>query len=246
MWMGRRYNSAMSKRVGILDAIWAWPDGLAWRAALVMGGRQRVRRFKAFMRTFQPGEATRVLDVGVEAGGGPTSNYFERAYPWPGRLVAAGLQGEPAICRRRGIGYVRADGCDLPFDDSQFDVVHCNAVVEHVGSRERQRRFVSELCRVGRSVWLSTPNAASPLETHTLVPLAHWLPRPLCDAIYRRLGRGYFASVDHLNLLGGGELRSLFPPAWREGVDIRREWFCGLPVTLTAVVRQEREPAVDG
>lgn len=219
----------------LIAKIWTWPDGLAWQAALEAGARQRAKRMARFMCTLQPDKAMRVLDVGVEADGGPTSNAFLKAYPWPERLVAAGVEGEPALCRQQDITYVRADGCDLPFDDGQFDIVHCNAVIEHVGTRERQRRFVAELCRVGRAVWVSTPNAASPLETHTLVPLTHWLPRPMCHAIYRAVGRGYFASQEHLHLLDAGELRGLFPTNRREQVDIHCEWFCGLPVTLTAV-----------
>jgi hypothetical protein len=230
----------------VVGGLWNWPDGLAWRVALAAGRRQRRRRVEAFLQEVAPGPMSRVLDVGVEARGGPTSNALLHAYPWPERLVAAGVEGEPEVCRERGITYVRADGCELPFDEGQFDVIHCNAVIEHVGSRERQRQFVGELCRVGRAVWVSTPNAASPLETHTLVPLAHWLPGQMCRAIYRAAGRNYFASEEHLNLLDAGELRSLFPVDWREQIDIRREWFCGLAVTLTAVGREERRPAVDG
>jgi hypothetical protein len=225
----------MNERGGILDRLWSWPDGLAWRAALAAGGRQRRQRFEAFMRRLGPGPSCRVLDIGVEAGGGPTSNAFERWYPWPQRLVAAGVEGEPDLCRRRGITYVRADGCDLPFDDGQFDIVHCNAVIEHVGSRERQRRLLAEACRIGRTVWIATPNAACPIETHTLIPFAHWLPERLRNAIYRAAGRAYFADDSHLNLLDAAEFRRLFPAELRSRVTIRTQYLLGLPLTLIAI-----------
>ena len=43
---------------------------------------------------------------------------------------------------------VQADGRELPFADGAFDLGFSNAVVEHVGGRDEQRRFVHELCRV--------------------------------------------------------------------------------------------------
>ncbi|NBB94297.1 MAG: methyltransferase domain-containing protein [Planctomycetes bacterium] len=225
----------MNERGGILDRLWSWPDGLAWRTALAAGGRQRRQRFKAVIRRLSPGPTCRVLDIGVEADGGPTSNAFERWYPWPQRLVAAGVEGEPAICRRRGITYVRADGCNLPFDDGQFDIVHGNAVIEHVGSGERQRRLVAEACRVGRAVWIATPNAACPIETHTLIPLAHWLPARLRNVVYRAAARGYFATQEHLNLLDAAGLRDCFPADVRPGVAVYTQYLLGLPMTLVAV-----------
>ena len=178
------------------------------------------------------------MDVGITditVGG---SNLLEREYPFPGSLVACGLEGEPEICRRRGIRFVRADGCNLPFADRQFDIVYSNAVIEHTGSRERQRRFVEELCRVGRGVWLSTPDADSPLEPHTLIPFAHWLRRPMRSVIYNALGRGFFADEANLNLLTASDLRGLFPAPLRAELVIRRQYILGLPAVLIATLQR--------
>ena len=72
---------------------------------------------------------------------------------------------------------VQADGRKPPFGDGTFELGFSNAVVEHVaGGREGQRRFVHELCRVARRVFVTTPNRCFPLEVHSLVPFAHWLP----------------------------------------------------------------------
>ena len=104
---------------------------------------------------------------------------------------------------------VTASGTDLPFEDDAFDVAFSNAVVEHVGGRGDQRRFVTELCRVAPRVFLSTPNRWFPVETHTLVPLVHWLPRSTADRAMRALRRGKW---EHVELLTSSDLLELFPP----------------------------------
>ena len=63
-----------------------------------------------------------------------------------------------------------------------------------------------ELARVARRVFLTTPNRFFPLEVHTLLPFAHWLPPSLRERAVR--ARGFDATLD---LLGPGELASLFP-----------------------------------
>ncbi|HYX77696.1 MAG TPA: class I SAM-dependent methyltransferase, partial [Gaiellaceae bacterium] len=147
---------------------------------------------------------------GTEPGVAATHNFFEALYPWPAQITAVSdvplpnfAQAFPAVRR------VVADGLDLPFGNCEFDVAFSNAVVEHVGGREEQRRFVAEVCRVAPRVFLSTPNRWFPVETHTLVPLVHWLPRPQADRAMSALRRENWAQVA---LLGKRELLELFPP----------------------------------
>jgi len=213
---------------------WLSPDGVARRLAGDISGRMRSERFKAFVRSVCPGPRDRVLDVGVSAQTGGSVNHFECVYPWPDMLTAVGLEGEPEICRQRGIEFVSADALALPFDDASFDIVYCNAVVEHVGSRRRQEQLVAELVRVGRCVCLATPDRDCPLESHTLIPFAHWLPEAVRGRVYRLAGRGYFASEANLNLLDSGQLRRLFPAELRSEVVIRRQYLIGMPAVLTA------------
>ena len=94
--------------------------------------------------------------------------------------------------------------------DGAFDVVYSNAVIEHVGGRERQRRFVREALRVGRRVFLTTPNRWFPVEVHTRLPLVHWLPDDLADRAYDLAGKPW-AKENHL--LGPAELRGALPRA---------------------------------
>ncbi len=63
-----------------------------------------------------------------------------------------------------------------------------NAVLEHVGTRDDQLLFLREVRRVGRRVFLTTPNRHFPVEVHTRTPLLHWLPKPVFER-YLRLHR---------------------------------------------------------
>jgi len=172
-----------------------------------------------------------VLDVGAdelgfgEGDGCGTLNFLEEMYPWPERITALGLhEGAGFRARYPGIRYVQGDACALPFTDGEFDIVFSNAVVEHVGDRERQRALVSEALRVGRRAFITTPNRWFPVEVHTRLPFVHWLPDALSHPAYRALGKD-FATENHL--LSGRELASLFPGRVR---------IVNLGLTLVAIV----------
>jgi Methyltransferase domain len=172
----------------------------------------RERKLRLFLEAFRPGPETTVVDVGVTDapfGDGSSDNFFEALYPWPERITAVGPTG---LDRFRaafpGVAAVQADGRELPFEDAAFDLGFSNAVIEHVaGGRDGQRRFVGELCRVARNVFVTTPNRWFPLDPHTLLPLVHWLPP---GARRERLlrARGF---DDVLDPLGPRELAALFP-----------------------------------
>jgi SAM-dependent methyltransferase len=174
--------------------------------------RSRERKLRLFVELFQPGPETSVVDVGVTDapfGGGSSDNFFEALYPWPEQITAVGrteLDRFAAAFPR--VRAVRSDGRDLPFADAEFDLGFSNAVVEHVaGGREGQRRFVEELCRVAGRVFVTTPNRYFPLDPHTLLPFAHWLPHGAArDRLLR--ARGF---DDVLDPLGPKELARLFP-----------------------------------
>jgi SAM-dependent methyltransferase len=193
--------------------------------------RSRERKLELFLDELRPTAETTVLDVGADelgfgdGGGCATMNFFEERYPWPERITALGLHdGAGFRARYPEIPYVQGDACALPFADGAFDVVFSNAVIEHVGGRERQRRFVSEALRVGRRVFVTTPNRRFPVEVHTRLPLVHWLPDALSHRAYRALGKDDATEID---LLTRSSLASLFPGRVR---------IVSLGLTLVAIV----------
>lgn len=157
-------------------------DGKYYKVTQKFGVADRVliaarnRIYKDFCEICRPARGDSILDVGVSDVVNDASNVIERDYPFRERIVAAGL-GEGHDFRKAfpEIDYVRiADGSALPFQDRRFDVVVSNAVLEHVGSAENQRAFCAELCRVGRRVFITTPNRYFPVEHHTAIPFLHW------------------------------------------------------------------------
>lgn len=202
----------------------------------------RARKMELFFRAISPNPETRVLDVGAgdtgfatEPGVAASHNFFEAMYPWPERITAVSdvplrhfAQEFPQV------ETVTADGRELPFPDGAFDVAFSNAVVEHVGGRTDQRRFVHELCRVARRVFISTPNRWFPIETHTLVPLVHWLPPGPRKQIFAALRRDRWRGVE---LLSARDLLGLFPAT----VDAR---LIEARITITALA--ERSGAGSG
>jgi SAM-dependent methyltransferase len=167
--------------------------------------RSRARKLQLFTELVAPGPETTVVDVGVTdsgvAGAYGTDNFLEASYPWPERITAVGVTSLDRFAAAfPQVRTVVADGRSLPFADGEFDVGFSNAVVEHVGGHADQVAFVHELCRVAKRVFVTTPNRWFPVEVHTLLPVAHWLPRGLQPA-----------SLDDIDLLGPRAFRELFP-----------------------------------
>jgi hypothetical protein len=196
----------------------------------------RRRRMRAFERTFQPNPGTLVLDAG-----GTSLNWeFVSSRP---RLVVLNLPRTREETDR-GVALVFADGRAMPFRDGTFDVVFSNSVIEHLGDGESQRSFAAEVSRVGRALWVQTPNRWFPVEPHLLTPFLHWLPESWQRTVARRFTvwewiarprrdqREWYVRhcVEEVRLLGARELARLFP-----GSAIRRERFLGWTKSIIAV-----------
>ena len=177
--------------------------------------RARLSVFQLFMDRLQPDAGASVLDVGVSLDvGSVESNVLEQCYPHQDRLTCAGIGDGTAF--RQAFPRVRfvqiTPHAPLPFADGQFDLAYSNAVVEHTGSRDHQRAFVAELCRVAKRVFVVVPNRLFPVEHHTGLPLVNYLPLPSFRALLRRTKFAHWAREENLNPLFAWEFKNLFPP----------------------------------
>lgn len=192
------------------------PDGISVRVM----NYQRRRIYERFLVETGIGEDETVLDVGASADSEyESSNPLLAWYPRKDRITATGVTDARVLeTQHPGLKFVMGDGRELPFSDGEFDVVHSSAVLEHVGGPANQARFIGECARVARrAFFLTTPNRWFPVELHTALPVAHWLPKPAYRGLMRRIGQGFFAEESNLNLVGRGELSRIM-----KGVDLHR------------------------
>lgn len=188
------------------------------------------------MNQMKPTDTHRILDVGVTDATWRASNFFEAMYPWPSSITAVAPSPMSAFSAAHpAVRLVVADGRELPFPARSFDIGFSNAVIEHVGSRDEQRRFIAEMVRTCERVFVCTPNAGFPVDPHTLLPFVHWLPRSLRHPLLRVTGNSRWASPESLNPLRAHELLALFPKTCRVRL-VRQRWL-GMTTVLVAIAK---------
>jgi SAM-dependent methyltransferase len=186
------------------------------RIASPLAARARARRHMRFFTLMHLQAGARVLDVGC------------------GRLGLRALEPDLDITgvdlteRPEYPGpFVRADAAaGLPFADDEFDLVYCSSVIEHV-PQARRAAFAAEVRRVGRGWFVQTPAFSFPIEPHSLLPLAHWLPARMRKPYWRLGATGCWEDI---SLLKRTEMQALFGPALPERWGpLVKSWVCVSP-----------------
>ncbi|MHC4083579.1 MAG: class I SAM-dependent methyltransferase [Planctomycetota bacterium] len=122
----------------------------------------RTRKIELFIKTFNPNERTGVLDVGavIDPNNSCTIQFID-LYPWKNRISAVNISPEQISLIKQVYPEIEAlpgDACELPWPDKHFDIIYCNAVIEHMGSFDRQEQLANEIMRVGKRWFVATPN----------------------------------------------------------------------------------------
>jgi ubiquinone/menaquinone biosynthesis C-methylase UbiE len=206
---------------------------------------QRRKMFEAFLAATQIAESNTILDVGVTSDRSyEHSNYLEAWYPQKAQITGVGIDDASFLeAQYPGLAFVRADGSNLPFATESFDFVHSSAVLEHVGATNNQISFLRELWRVARiGIFVTTPNRWFPIEFHTLLPVAHWLPQPLFRRILISVGKEFFASEENLNLLSRHTLADVAHSAGITGFRIDSANLLGWPTNLLLSASKTARP----
>ena len=186
----------------------ARPRSIAER--LVVRARSGI--YSDFIRICRPLAADSILDVGVSDVVGESPNLLERMYPHRERITALGLgSAESFQAEFPEVEYRQVEpNSPLPFPDRSFAIATSNAVLEHVGSVDNQRRFVAELMRVARQVFITVPHRFFPVEHHTAIPLLHYFDSTFAAAC-RLAGKAEWGEQRNLILMSRGRLRRIWP-----------------------------------
>lgn len=87
--------------------------------------------------------------------------------------------------------FAAGNACDLSqYRDNEFDIVHSNSVIEHVGNWDRVKAFARETARVAPNLFIQTPYFWFPIEPHFIKPFHHWLPKSLRVSMWLRFRMG--------------------------------------------------------
>lgn len=222
----------------MIRKIWNWPDGLLWKYTSDFTLKSRRAKYHLFMRLMKPTPDNKILDVGVAPHFFRGTNFLEYWYPNPENITAIANENfEEYTEFTKAFPKVRlifGDGRSLDFDDDSFDIVFSNAVVEHAGYDVDQKKFVHELCRVGKKIFITTPSQWFPFDSHTLLPFVHWFPDEIKNGIYKSLKLDVWSNPRVLNLLSIKRFKSLFP----KGIPVcfYKQRFLGMTGNLIAVV----------
>lgn len=175
-----------------------------------LSNRNRIRKYKLFIDYFQPSPESRILDVGAsEREYQEGANILEKLYTYPENITVLGIDKYKEFCERypktRTVTY---EGGTFPFKDKEFDLCWCNAVIEHVGDREKQMMFLKEIKRVSKRAFVTTPNKNFIYESHTKLLILHYLPKKTFDRILIKLNKPW-ATGNYMHLLGRKDLVKL-------------------------------------
>ncbi len=177
----------------------------------------RKKRMRTFFQILKPIENATILDVG--------GNIFHWSLV-KGKLKIAILNIE--LPRNYGqeyknnVKFVLGSGLNLPFRNNSFDIGYSNSVIEHLETLENQKQFAKEIMRVGKNIFVQTPNKYFFVEPHILTPFIHYLPKGVQRKLLRnftiwglivRPSQQYCINhvIDEIRLLSYKELRLLFP-----------------------------------
>jgi len=122
----------------------------------------------------------------------------------------------------------------------QFDLVHSNSVIEHVGVWRDMEMFAANTRRLAPRYYVQTPNYWFAYEPHFRFPGFQYLPESVRAALIMRFSLGFFKRITsreeadeiiyHHRLLSTRQMRRLFPDA-----KVSHEKLLGLNKSIIAI-----------
>ena len=181
-----------------------------------------------------------ILDIGTTPSLDKDQNVFVNLYPWKNRITCiSNLDCHILNKKYPDITILKGDGRKLDLQDNIFDLVHSNAVIEHVGSFENQTNFIKECIRVSNNtICINTPNRFYPIDPHTKIPLIHMLPKNIHRFILKIIGLKHFSLEENLNLMSKKDLIKICKEINIKNFKIINYFFLGFVSNFILIIKK--------
>ncbi|MFC1596070.1 methyltransferase domain-containing protein [Candidatus Margulisiibacteriota bacterium] len=223
------------------------------KIGIFISNRSRGKRAGIFRELFIINPKTKILDLG-SINGTNINAVLKGTRANPKNIYIADIDTKVIAEGQRLFGYTPVaikESEPLPYPNGYFDIVFCSSVIEHVTvpkgsswktvsqkeftsiSQKNQKKFASEIRRLGKQYFVQTPYKYFPIESHTWLPFIAWLPRPALIMVLRFTNLFWpKKSSPEWYLLDKKEMQDLFPEA-----EIIFEKVLGFTKSIMAVYR---------
>lgn len=134
---------------------------------------------------------------------------------------------------------ILGDGRNTNLPNNEFDISISNATIEHVGSFEEQKAFVNEMFRITKKkVIIVTPNRFYPIDTHTMLPFIHWLPKKIHRKILKFLNYDFLHKEENLNLISTKDFLKICKELKIKNFEIQHIKFYGFKSNLILIIHK--------
>ena len=156
-------------------------------------------------------EENKIIDIGSTPVLHKHENFFLNHYKYKQNITCFSNQNLDALKDLYpDLKTIVGDGRDTGLPENSYDISISNATLEHVGNFTNQNKFVKEMYRIAKNkAIIITPNRFYPIDTHTMLPLIHWLPKNLHRNILKFFKYNFLALEENLNLLSKKDLEKI-------------------------------------
>ncbi len=200
--------------------------------------KARLKIFKKIISEIS--EDDTILDVGTTPVTSKHENFFLNNYKFKDKISCLSNQNLDRLkVLYPNLNTILGDGRNTKLPQNSFDITISNATLEHVGSYEQQTDFVKEMCRVcKKKAIIITPNRFYPVDTHTMLPLIHWLPKKIHRKILKILKFDFLSKEENLNLLSVKDLKNICKELNFSNYTINKIKYFGFNSNLILVVNK--------
>ena len=208
-----------------------------------LSARMRIRRFQRINEIVssiisRKGNC-RVLDVGGSEYYWNLNRGFLDANKARLHITITNLDEREVQGKGGDFSYKIGDATTPALYEGDYDFVHSNSVIEHVGPWPKIRAMADCIVATKGAYYLQTPNYWFPVEPHFRTIGFQWLPIDVRARMLIAKQRGFRSAttydgamdqIESVNLLTKNQMKQLFPDA-----EIAYEWFGPFVKSLMAI-----------